>query len=92
MEFVRVKIVVHGDVQGVGFRYFACAQAGRLNLKGYVRNLPNYCVETEVEGLKDDVEAYIESLRQGPPLSQVTKMEVSSQTYSNEFTDFHIRH
>ena len=37
----RLHAIVHGAVQGVGFRFFARRQALALCLRGYTRNLPN---------------------------------------------------
>ena len=36
---------ISGSVQGVGFRYYACREAMRLGLSGWVRNLPDGDVE-----------------------------------------------
>lgn len=92
MHFIRRKLILHGRVQGVGFRYFAYAQARRYNLKGYVRNLPGDRVESVVEGSEAEVNAYIAALRKGPPLAQVIHVEEIAQPYSQEFTDFEIRY
>jgi len=46
----RLKAEIVGDVQGVGFRYFAQSQARRLGLDGYVRNRYDGAVEVEAEG------------------------------------------
>ncbi|MBR0070516.1 MAG: acylphosphatase, partial [Synergistaceae bacterium] len=40
-DFVRVRALVNGRVQHVGFRYWACEQAERLGLTGNVENLPD---------------------------------------------------
>ncbi len=44
----RYNIIVSGRVQGVGFRYFVQTLAGRLNLKGWVKNLDNGDVQMEL--------------------------------------------
>ena len=46
----RLTAIVHGDVQGVGYRFFAQRQAARLGLRGYVRNLRDGTVEVVAEG------------------------------------------
>ena len=55
-----VVITVSGHVQGVGFRYWAMAQALHLGLCGSVRNLMDGRVEITVEGDDADVAEYIE--------------------------------
>jgi len=62
----RVKILVRGIVQGVGFRPFVYSLAKALNLKGYVLN-SSRGVTIEIEG--DNSDAFIERLsREAPPL------------------------
>lgn len=59
----RYYIVYKGQVQGVGFRWKLTQIAKKYNLTGYVRNLDNGDVETEIQG--DSVDAFLkESLEQ----------------------------
>ena len=53
----RIRFVVTGRVQGVGFRWFVKAEARPLGLTGWVRNREDGAVEGEVEGRDDAVEA-----------------------------------
>ncbi|HTA18932.1 MAG TPA: acylphosphatase, partial [Polyangia bacterium] len=46
----RLRAVVRGRVQGVGFRASAASEARRLQLTGWVRNQLDGTVETEAEG------------------------------------------
>jgi acylphosphatase len=62
----RLRANVRGRVQGVGFRANAAAEARRLGLTGWVRNLLDGTVQTEAEGPDADVEAYLTWLRRGP--------------------------
>ena len=41
MSPMRLKAVVRGEVQGVGFRWAVQRQAGQLGLTGYAENLPD---------------------------------------------------
>ena len=50
----RYYIVYDGRVQGVGFRWQILNLANQYHLTGYVRNLANGKVETEVQGEKVD--------------------------------------
>ena len=52
----RAHIFFSGTVQGVGFRYTTRHIAADLNLKGWVRNLPDGRVEMVVEGAKEIIE------------------------------------
>ena len=46
----RIRLIVHGRVQGVFFRRFTDEKARALNLSGTVRNLPDGTVEVVAEG------------------------------------------
>ena len=59
----RYYIIYKGQVQGVGFRWRLMQIAYKYNLTGYVRNLDNGNVETEVQGVGVD-EFLKESLEQ----------------------------
>ncbi|MCV7222463.1 carbamoyltransferase HypF [Mycolicibacterium elephantis] len=63
---VRLRVDVHGVVQGVGFRPFVYSCAAALNLAGCVRNDSSGAV-IEVEGDADDVENFLRRLRDRPP-------------------------
>ena len=52
----RLHGTVHGDVQGVGFRYFLMREAQRLGLRGWVRNRDDGTVEFVAEGSRDDLD------------------------------------
>ncbi|MCB9914759.1 MAG: acylphosphatase [Planctomycetes bacterium] len=66
---------VSGRVQGVGFRYFAQAEAERLGLDGWVRNLPDGRVEFEAAGEERALEAFLAWLRKGPTFAHVSGVE-----------------
>lgn len=65
-----------GKVQGVGFRYFAIREAQRLDLSGWVRNLPDGSVEAFAEGPEESLNAFESFLRKGPSWSRVTECRV----------------
>jgi acylphosphatase len=55
MADVAKHIIFSGRVQGVGFRFTARRIAGRYELSGFVRNLPNGTVEMFAQGGANDV-------------------------------------
>ncbi|TNU75105.1 acylphosphatase [Miniimonas arenae] len=73
---IRVRAVVSGLVQGVGFRYSAQEQAARLGVAGWVRNLPDDTVECEVEGPAEAVGTMVDWLRHGPRHARVGGVHV----------------
>ena len=81
---IRRRVIVHGGVQGVGFRYTARLQADRLGVAGWVRNRADGTVETEVEGDEASVQAMIDWLAEGPPGAAVRTIDVSEVEPSGE--------
>jgi hydrogenase maturation protein HypF len=62
----RLRVRVHGVVQGVGFRPFVYTTAAALGLSGTVRNDTSGAI-VEVEGESADIEEFLGSLRDRPP-------------------------
>lgn len=75
MPSARLRIT--GRVQGVGYRAWAVQTAGRLGLRGWVRNRSDGSVEALAIGPGDAVAAMIEACRQGPFAARVTDVEAS---------------
>jgi acylphosphatase len=74
------RLVVHGRVQGVGFRFFTEAAARRAGVTGWVRNLADGAVEAYVEGDAAAVETVERAIRQGPPAARVEAVDVIEET------------
>ena len=74
---VRKRAVVSGRVQGVGFRWSARAEAQRLGVTGFARNLADATVEVEAEGTPPAVAAFVSWLEKGPPSARVTAVAVT---------------
>ena len=86
---VGVHVVVTGRVQGVGFRAFTEYQAIQKKLHGWVRNCRDGTVEVEADGPWPVLEAFLQVLEEGPPLSSVTKIIVDwkdSNRHTHGFT------
>ncbi|MFP6849584.1 MAG: acylphosphatase [Pseudomonas sp.] len=67
---------ISGRVQGVGFRQMTAAQAERLGLEGWVRNLSDGRVEVLFEGNEPAVAELTSWLQQGPDAAQVEALEL----------------
>ena len=81
---IRRRVVVHGAVQGVGFRYSARIVADRLGVAGWVRNRRDGAVEAEVEGDEASVQAMLDWLEEGPPGAFVRSTEVAEADPTGE--------
>lgn len=62
---VRMTAFVHGQVQGVGFRWWTRARALELGLAGSATNLPDGRVQVVAEGPRQDCQA-LSALLRGP--------------------------
>ena len=66
-----VRVVVHGRVQGVGFRYFVLREAESMGIAGWVRNRADGAVEVDAEGARPDLERLVAALSRGPSGARV---------------------
>lgn len=72
-----VHVIVRGRVQGVGFRFETRAQARRLGVAGWVRNLADGSVEALVEGEAAAVDALLAWMEHGAAGAAVTSLDTS---------------
>jgi acylphosphatase len=90
MEVIARKFTISGEVQGVGFRFFAQRAAARHQVTGYVRNLPDGRVEALAEGPPRNVEAFKNDLATGPAHAQVENVEEINLEPSGHYPTFRI--
>jgi acylphosphatase len=87
----RLDAVVHGRVQGVGYRYFVLGLAARQGLSGWVANQPDGSVRCVAEGPRAALDALLASLRQGPPGARVETVAETWAAATGSFTGFGVR-
>ena len=88
----RAHVYVSGQVQGVFFRAETANLAHRLDLAGWVRNLPDGRVEALFEGGKEHVEEAVAFCRRGPPGAYVQDLAVEWEEWKGEYRDFRVVH
>jgi acylphosphatase len=76
---IRRRVVVHGRVQGVGFRYALSRAARSRGVAGFVGNRPDGTVEAVFEGEPEAVGALVDFCREGPRGAGVERVEVSDE-------------
>ena len=69
------RVVVHGSVQGVSFRYYCAREARRLGVVGWVRNEPDGTVSAYFEGKPAAVAELVDWCREGPPSARVYSLD-----------------
>jgi len=75
-----LHVIVHGRVQGVGFRAWTQGEALSRGLAGWVRNRRDGTVEVVIAGAPGAVEAMCDALRQGPRSAYVSRLDVEDWT------------
>ncbi len=88
----RFHAIVHGVVQGVGYRMFAQREGRRFGLRGYARNLPDGTVEVVAEGREERLQEYLQRLAQGPSAARVDDVRTDWQEPRSEPDGFRIRY
>lgn len=73
-------------MQGVGFRFFAQAEAERLSLSGYVRNLRDGRVEAYAIGTPEQLAQFRARLEKGPRLSSVRSVAEQAAEIESQYT------
>lgn len=87
----RVRLIVLGRVQGVGFRYAARDAASECGVAGWVRNLADGTVEIVAQGPADAVARMTAWAERGPRHSSVERVAVERQTPEAGLLEFDIR-
>lgn len=91
MKKVRATVRFKGRVQGVGFRYFTCAEATKEGVTGWVRNRANGEVEAVFEGRETAIRQILKRCQQGPSGSDVTEMLIDWEHCTDAFSCFEIQ-
>jgi acylphosphatase len=80
--------IVRGRVQHVGFRYYACAEAERLGVLGWIRNNPGGEVEVCAEGESGSLKKFLSWLHKGPPYGRVDSVNVQWRAARGTYKGF----
>jgi acylphosphatase len=87
----RMRAVVHGRVQAVGFRAFVYNQARLRGLRGWVRNRPDGTVECVAEGPRADLDGLLGALCAGPPAARVKHIDSGFEAARGDIMGFDVR-
>ena len=90
MPFKAIHIIVHGIVQGVGFRFFVRERSHQYGIKGWVRNRSDGSVEIHAEGEEERLNEFIAEVRKGPSFGHVSRLVKEWVEPKNTYNDFRI--
>ena len=91
MEQTAKHVIFKGQVQGVGFRYTTKRIAGRYDVTGFVRNLPDGTVEVLVQGPPQEVDDCLDEVRSSFR-DHIHDSRIERTSYNSRYTDFRIEH
>ncbi|WP_079505425.1 acylphosphatase [Mesobacillus jeotgali] len=89
---IQLQIIVSGEVQGVGYRYYTQMKAIQFGITGWVRNLQEGGVEILASGPKAELEKFIDEVRRGNPFSTVDHIEVNEIKNIESYKSFAIKY
>lgn len=89
MDQTAKHILFSGQVQGVGFRYTARHIAGRYDITGFVRNLPDGDVEMLAQGSEQDIDNCIKEI-QDSFNGYIRDTTVEPVPHNSRYADFRI--
>lgn len=91
---IRKHIIVHGRVQGVGFRFITASIAASCKVTGWVRNEYDGTVAIEVQGAGHRVDLFMEEIKKGNRFARVDYLDVTEIPAVNaaKETQFRVRY
>jgi acylphosphatase len=92
MKRHKVMNLYSGRVQGVGFRYTVKTLTHGFEVTGAIRNLEDGRVELAAEGVKEELEAFLEAIRQSEVGRFIRQERACWSDAKNEFRGFEITH
>lgn len=87
----RMKIIVHGEVQRVGYRDRVASIARKLGIKGSVRNLEDeVTVEIIAQAEEKSLEEFVKLIKISDSPIEVEKIDIKEERATEEFKHFKI--
>ena len=86
-EIIRCRLVFHGRVQGVGFRYVSQYAANEYGATGWVRNEYDGTVSMELQGTRAQIEQVILTLENSNyiRISQIDRKSIPTDPTEKRF-------
>lgn len=84
------QVYYEGKVQGVGFRYTVRTMARGFDVTGWVQNLPDGRVELQVAGDAEEVQAFLQEIRDSSIAGHISSEQTHRIDVSTPFKGFQI--
>ena len=86
----EIYCIVSGKVQRVSYRAYIQDAASKLEIGGFVKNLPDNTVEIVAQGKPDILKEFVEYLHEGSLSAKIETMSVDWRTPKKVYDDFSI--
>jgi acylphosphatase len=86
----RQRIIIHGKVQGVGFRLWLRNVANTLALAGSCRQLDDGTCEAIVQGERSLVKQFVVACKRGPSEATVERIETQPMPVDPRLGGFYV--
>ena len=84
------RFFISGNVQGVGYRFFAQRAAAKHQIRGFVANLADGRVEVLAEATERAINDFKNDLAAGPTHSRVSQVEEIVIEPSGRYSNFRV--
>lgn len=84
-------LIVHGRVQGVGFRFYTQRKAEALGVKGWVSNKADGTVEIMAQSGKSTLQTFITAVKTGSPASRVKHVTIEEVQPTQKYKTFQVK-
>jgi acylphosphatase len=84
------RVLYEGYVQGVGFRWTTKRIAHGYDVCGWVRNLPDGRVELQVSGGDEEVQAFLQAIRESTLGGHINAERATEIEIASPFNGFRI--
>lgn len=90
-QLIRRRVIYHGRVQGVAFRYTTASIARRFRVTGYVKNLPQGTVELVVDGSPSNLDDFLADISERFA-RYINRADCEELVSDGSFVQFEIRY
>lgn len=88
----RLMVVVHGRVQGVGFRFTTVEIARNFEITGYVQNMMDGSVKILAEGDASELDRFMDGVRSSHIYRYVIREDLTWHEPAGDLEAFSIRY
>ncbi len=86
----HVRVIVKGEVQGVGYRYTVLDIARNFEVRGFVRNLSDGNVEVQAEGEEEELKRFLRAIEIKQGGIYVSALQTEWKEAGKKFSGFDV--